>query len=95
MYKARKANRVVRIPDEKVDEYKQLGYTITTPGGTMIYQPEDKDTTIRNLKTEVQQLRQKVAELEAAAAAAKENAVVETTTDTDTKPESKSGKKKE
>ena len=88
MYKARKANRVVRIPDEKVDEYKQLGYTITTPGGTMIYQPEDKDTTIRNLNTEVQQLRQRVAELEAAAAAAKE-------IETEPKPESKSGKKKE
>ena len=88
MYKARKANRVVRIPDEKVDEYKQLGYTITTPGGTMIYQPEDKDTTIRNLTTEVQQLRQRVAELEAAAAAAKE-------IETEPKPESKSGKKKE
>lgn len=90
MYKARKANRVVRIPDEKVDEYKQLGYTITTPGGTMIYQPEDKDTTIRNLQTEVQQLRQRVAELEAAAAAAKENT---TGTETETKPESKRSKK--
>jgi hypothetical protein len=91
MYKARKANRVVRIPDEKVDEYKQLGYTITTPGGTMIYQPEDKDTTIRNLQTEVQQLRQRVAELEAAAAAAKENTMIGA--ETETKPESKRSKK--
>ena len=28
MLKARKGNRVVRIPDEKANEYKALGYSL-------------------------------------------------------------------
>lgn len=64
MLKARKKNRVVRIPDEKADEYKKLGYTITDEAGNTVYQPEDKDETIVALRKENQQLKQKITEME-------------------------------
>lgn len=62
MLKARKKNRVVRIPEEKVEEYKKLGYTITDENGNTVYQPEDKDATIAALRKENQQLKQQLAE---------------------------------
>ena len=62
MLRARKKNRVVRIPDEKMNEYKKLGYTITDEDGNTVYQPEDKDATIAALRKENQQLRQQLAE---------------------------------
>ena len=64
MLKARKKNRIVRIPDVKADEYKKLGYTITDEDGNTVYQPEDKDATIAALRKENQQLKQKITELE-------------------------------
>lgn len=64
MLKARKKNRVVRIPDEKADEYKKLGYTITDENGETVFQPEDKDEIISTLRKENQQLKQQVTELE-------------------------------
>lgn len=41
MYKARKKNRVLQIADEKVDEYKQMGYTILDEADKTIWAPED------------------------------------------------------
>lgn len=41
MMKAKKGNRVVRIPDEKIEEYKKLGYTITDMDGNMVYEHVD------------------------------------------------------
>lgn len=64
MLKAKKKNRVVRIPDEKAGEYKKLGYTISDMEGNTVYQPEDKDATIAALKKENQQLKQKLTEME-------------------------------
>ena len=41
MYKARKKNRVLQIANEKVDEYKQMGYTILDESDKIIWEPED------------------------------------------------------
>ena len=38
MLKARKANRVLKIPDEKKKTYIALGYTITDMDGNMIHE---------------------------------------------------------
>lgn len=62
MLRARKKNRVVRIPAERADEYKKLGYVITDENGKIIYQPEDKDATIAALRKENQLLKQQLAE---------------------------------
>lgn len=64
MLKARKKNRIVRIPEEKADEYKKLGYTLTDEDGNIVYQPEDKDATISQLRLENSKLNQKIAEYE-------------------------------
>lgn len=64
MLKARKKNRIVRIPEERADEYKKLGYTLTDEEGNVVYQPEDKDATISALKLENAKLNQKIAEYE-------------------------------
>lgn len=42
MLKARKANRVLKIPDEKKKTYIALGYTITDMEGNMIYDSAGK-----------------------------------------------------
>lgn len=62
MLRARKKNRVVRIPDEKAKEYEKLGYTITDENGNTVYAPEDKDATIAALRKENQKLKQQLAE---------------------------------
>ena len=62
MLRARKKNRVVRIPDEKAKEYEKLGYTITDEDGNTVYEPEDKDAIIAALRLENQQLKQQLAE---------------------------------
>ena len=64
MLKARRKNRVIRIPDERMEEYKKLGYSITDENGNTVYQPEDKDTVIASLRAEIQQLKQKLTESE-------------------------------
>lgn len=42
MLKARKANRVLKIPDEKKKTYIALGYSITDMEGNMIYDSAGK-----------------------------------------------------
>ena len=68
MLKAIKKNRVVQIHDERLDDYKKLGYTITTMDDVVIYKPENKDETIAALRRENEQLRRENAELREAAA---------------------------
>jgi len=63
MLKARKKNRVIRIPDEKAEEYKSLGYRITDMDGNTVYEPEDKDATIDLLQKENLRLKGEIAEL--------------------------------
>lgn len=64
MLKARKKNRVVRIPDTAAADYKSLGYTLTDESGNVVYEPEDKDATIASLRKENAVLKQKIAEYE-------------------------------
>ena len=64
MLKARKKNRVIRISDEKAEEYKALGYKVTDMDGNVVCEPEDKDATIATLQQENLRLKAKIAELE-------------------------------
>jgi len=58
MLKAKKANRVVKIPDGKRSVYEKLGYDILTMDGKMVHKHVGP-------KKEAEQLRLKVADLEA------------------------------
>ena len=40
MYKVEKKNRVLRIPDEKFDEYKKMGYIIRDENDNILFEPE-------------------------------------------------------
>lgn len=64
MLKARKRNRVLRIPDEKLEEYKKMGYTITDEEGNLVFEPQDDQATIAELRRENAALKQKIAEYE-------------------------------
>ena len=69
MLRAKKGNRVVRIPDEKMDEYKALGYTITDMTGKMIYEHvepskklEEAEKKIAALEGEIDAMKKAEAE---------------------------------
>ena len=62
MLKARKKNRVVRIPETSAAEYKSLGYTLVDETGLVVYEPEDKDATIATLRKENAMLKQEIEE---------------------------------
>lgn len=64
MYKARKRNRVLRIPTEKVEEYKKMGYTISDLDGNIIYEVKDDATKNAELERENARLKQKITEYE-------------------------------
>ena len=64
MLKAKKRNRVLRIPDEKIEEYKKMGYTITDEEGNTVFEPQDDKARIAELERENALLRQKNAEYE-------------------------------
>lgn len=87
MYKARKRNRVLRIPTEKVDEYKEMGYTIYDLDGNIIYEVKDDATKISDLERENAKLKQKIAEYELLLA--QKGAGNVAAEETDVKPESK------
>lgn len=55
MYKARKKNRVLQIADEKVDEYKQMGYTILDEADKTIWAPEDPKRQTAELKKKLEE----------------------------------------
>lgn len=53
MYMAEKANRVVRIADEKKDEYIGMGYTIKDMSGNIINAPNNPKDRIAELEAEL------------------------------------------
>lgn len=63
MLKAIKKNRVLRIPEERIGEYKKLGYKITTMDNKPVYTPENKDEIIASLRHENELLHRENIEL--------------------------------
>lgn len=63
MLKARKANRVLKIPDEKKKTYIALGYTITDMDGNMVYEHVEPTEKLEKAEKEIVDLK---AELEEA-----------------------------
>ncbi len=70
MLKARKGNRVVRIPDEKKEAYIALGYSITDMDGNMIHEHLEPSEKLTEAEKEIADLKEKISELE------KENATL-------------------
>ena len=62
MLKARKANRVIRIPDEKKDAYATLGYKITDMNDKVVAEPHNAEKEAETLKTQVTDLEAKLKE---------------------------------
>lgn len=65
MLYAEKANRRVRIPDEKKDEYIGMGYTVKNMDGTVIKEPENPKKAAEALSKENADLKAKLEEAEA------------------------------
>lgn len=57
MLKARKGNRVIKIPDEKKKEYIALGYTITDMKGKVIHEHVEPTEKLKQLEKENEDLR--------------------------------------
>lgn len=57
MLKARKANRVVRIPDEKKDVYIKLGYTITDMDDNIVHEHVEPTQRLKDLEAENEMLK--------------------------------------
>ena len=62
MLKARKANRVIRIPDEKKDAYIALGYKITDMNDKVVAEPHNAEKEAETLKAQVTDLETKLKE---------------------------------
>lgn len=62
MYKVEKKNRVLRIPDEKFDEYKKMGYIIRDKNDNVLFEPENIKATAEKLKKENDELKAKLEE---------------------------------
>ena len=62
MYKVEKKNRVLRIPDEKFDEYKKMGYIIRDENDNVLFEPENIKATAEKLKKENDELKAKLTE---------------------------------
>lgn len=62
MYKVEKKNRVLRIPDEKFDEYKKMGYIIRDENDNILFEPENIKATAEKLKKENDELKTKLKE---------------------------------
>lgn len=60
MYKVEKKNRVLRIPDEKFDEYKKMGYIIRDKNDNVLFEPENIKATAEKLKKENDELKAKL-----------------------------------
>lgn len=57
MLKARKANRVVRIPDEKKGVYIKLGYTITDMDDNIVHEHVEPTQRLKDLEVENETLK--------------------------------------
>lgn len=64
MLLAEKANRRVRIADEKKDEYIGMGYTIKNLDGTLLKAPDDPKKQVKKLEAEIAALKAEKVELE-------------------------------
>ena len=62
MLKARKGNRVLRIPDEKKSAYIALGYTITDLEGNIIHEHVEPTEKLAELEKENEDLKAKLDE---------------------------------
>ena len=60
MLKARKANRVLKIPDEKKKTYIALGYTITDMDGNMIHEHVEPSEKLEQAEKEIQDLKAQI-----------------------------------
>ena len=58
VFKARKNNRVLRIPESRIKEYSELGYTIKDGEGNIIFEPENKAKKIADLEAEIADLKE-------------------------------------
>lgn len=65
MLKAQKANRVLRIPNERMKDYKAMGYTITDMSGKVISKPDNPADKIKELESLLEAKDKRIAELEA------------------------------
>lgn len=66
MLRAIKANRVVRIPDEKKNAYIAMGYKIESGDGkTVIHNPLDNTEDVQALKAEIKKRDEIIERLEA------------------------------
>ena len=65
-YIVKKANRVLTVPDEKVEEYQGMGYTIMDMSGNVISEPaptgKEAADKIVELKAENEELKEKLEE---------------------------------
>lgn len=59
MLKARKGNRVVKIPDEKQKAYIALGYSITDMDGNMIHEHVEPSEKLEQAEKEIRDLKAK------------------------------------
>ena len=62
MYKVEKKNRVLRIPDEKFDEYKKMGYIIRDEHDNVLFEPENIKAPAEKYKKENEELKAKLEE---------------------------------
>lgn len=62
-YKARRYNRELTIPEEKAEEYAQMGYSVTDANGNVV--AEADITSVADAKKEMEVLRKENAELKA------------------------------
>lgn len=74
MLKARKANRVIRIPDEKKEVYIKLGYTITDMDDTIVHEHVEPTQRLKDLEAENEALKEKLSQNETASEAVEEKA---------------------
>lgn len=74
MYKAKKKNRVVQIADEKISEYKKLGYSIYDMDGKAVYEPQDDKAKVATLEKENAELKKQIAALQGTAKTTKAKA---------------------
>lgn len=65
-YIVKKANRVLTVPDEKVEEYQGMGYTVMDMSGNVISEPaptgKEAADKIAELKAENKELKEKLKE---------------------------------
>ena len=58
MLLAEKANRRVKIVDEKKDEYIGMGYTVKNMDGSLVQAPQDHKKRVQELEAELKKTRE-------------------------------------